>query len=130
MSATSVPSFPLQEFLGFTIEKGAGESTASLELDTRHRNPNGIAHGAVPFALMDTAMGAAVMSVVAPGQICATIEMHTRFIAGAATGTLIAHAKVTSAGRTIVHVEARTTDGSERLIASATASFAVITPRT
>lgn len=128
-TAPTIASFPLQEFLGFTMSKGDGSATASLDLDAHHRNPNGVAHGAVPFTLMDTAMGAATMSVVREGCFCATIEMHTRFIAAATVGTLTAQATVVSAGKRIVHLEAKTTDATGKLIATATASFAVIEPK-
>ena len=50
-------TFPLQEYLGFTIRRGEGSGTVGLELDERHLNPNGVAHGSVAFALMDTANG-------------------------------------------------------------------------
>lgn len=122
------PSFPLQEFLGLTVQQGAESATASLDLDERHHNPNGVCHGAVPFALMDTVMGGAVMAVVEEGQICATIEMHTRFHRPVQTGRLVAHATVIQQGRRVIHLEARTTGEDGRLIASATASFAVIDP--
>lgn len=38
--------------------------------------------GAVVFTLMDTAMGAARMSVVEEEMMCAAIEIHTRFRRG------------------------------------------------
>jgi acyl-CoA thioesterase len=120
--------FPLQEWLGFSIERGEGSAVAALTLDARHLNPNGIPHGAVPFTLMDTAMGAAVMTVVEPPNLCATIEMHTRFHATARGDELRAEATVLAAGRRIIHLEARTLDGLGRLVASATASFAVLEP--
>ena len=122
-------SFPLEEFLGFSIEHDEKSAAASLTLDERHMNPNAVAHGAVAFTLMDTAMGAAVMSVIPDDCHCATIEFHTRFHRGAAEGELAAEATVLTAGRRVVHLEARTTDGDGRLVASATASFAVIQPR-
>ncbi len=123
-------AFPLKEFLGFEIERGDGRGSASLELDDHHMNPNAVAHGAVAFALMDTAMGAAVMSVVPDGSSCATIEIHTRFHRAAVTGSLSAEATVMAPGRRIVHLEARTVDSDGRLVASATGSFAVIAPPT
>lgn len=127
MTATEDPTgFPLQEHLGFTIERGDGRASATLELADRHLNPNGVSHGAVAFTLMDTAMGAAVMSVVDDGCHCATIEMHTRFHRAASTGRLVAEATILHAGRRIVHLDARTVDAGGRLVASATASFAVI----
>jgi acyl-CoA thioesterase len=120
------PLFPLQEHLGFLIERGQGQATARLDLDERHMNPNGVSHGAVAFTMMDTAMGAAVMSVIDEGCYCATIEIHTRFIRAVPSGSLAATATVLHAGRRIVHLQARTTDGEGRLIATATGSFAVL----
>lgn len=120
--------FPLRDFLGFDIERGEGRATATLTLDDRHRNPFGLAHGAVAFTLMDTAMGAAVVSVLPEGAQCATIEVHTRFHAGAREGGLRAEAIVTTPGRRIIHLEAKTFDDDGRLVASATGSFAVFNP--
>lgn len=124
------PEFPLRAFLGFEIEASDGTAVTSLLLGERHMNPNNIAHGAVSFALMDTAMGGAVVSVLREGQTCATVEMHTRFHRPAAAGRLTATAKVLTAGRRMVHVEAKTIDDQGRLVASATSSFAVINPQT
>jgi len=117
--------FPLKEFLGFEIDRSDGVAVAVVDLDQRHHNPFGTAHGAVAFTLMDTAMGAAVMSVVDEGSLCATIEIHTRFHAGARAGQLRAEARVVSAGRRVVHLAAETRTATGTLVASATASFAV-----
>ena len=129
MNDPDEPSFPLKELLGITISRSDGRAIATLKLDERHHNPNEVAHGAVPFTLMDTAMGAAVMSVVSEDQVCATIEIHTRFHRGASEGTLSAEATVIKAGRRVIQLEARTTDDRDRLVATAPASFAVIDPR-
>lgn len=122
--------FPLKQYLGFTIQRGEGVASVSVELDERHFNPNGVAHGAVAFTLMDTAMGAAVMTVVDEGDMCATVEIQTRFHRAASTGTLTAEATVMTAGRRVVQLEARTVDDGGRLVASATGSFAVFRPPT
>lgn len=123
------PTFPLKQHLGFTVRRGERVATARLELDERHFNPNDVAHGAVAFTLMDTAMGAAVMTVVEEGEMCATIEMHTRFHRAASSGSLTAEATVLTAGRRVVQLESRTVDDEGRLVASATGSFAVFSPR-
>lgn len=130
MTGQDEPTFPLKEFLGFVIERGERCATASAEVGDRHMNPNDFVHGAVPFALMDTAMGAALMTVIDEGRQCATIEVHTRFHRGARRGRLSAEASVVTAGRRIIHLEARTTTDDGRLVASATGSFAVIDPPT
>lgn len=123
------PVFALKDFLDFAITFEAGRAIGTLTLDERHMNPNAVAHGGVCFTLMDTAMGGAVMTTLEEGFGCATIEMQTRFHRGARSGTLTATAEVMNAGRKIVHVQATTTDEDDQLIASATASFAVIEPR-
>lgn len=120
------PSFPLQAFLGFTIQRGEGSAHCHLEIGDAHLNPHGVAHGGVVSTVQDTAMGAAVSSVIPEGAICATIEMHTRFHAGVAAGPLRCEAVVISPGKRVVHAEAKTYDQRGRLVASATSSFAVI----
>ena len=97
--STSAPSFPLQEYLGMELsstEVGAG--TATLHLDDQHANPNGVAHGAVLFALVDTAMGKATMSVIDDNLYCASVELSLRFIRPASEGELIAEATVVKRG--------------------------------
>lgn len=123
------PSFPLQEFLAFEIRRGERVAETSLMIGPQHLNPNGVIHGGVAFSLMDTAMGAAAMSAVPEGGMCATIEVQARFHAGASSGVLRSEATVLSAGRRVIHLSSRTTDANGRLIASATGSFAVLEPR-
>jgi acyl-CoA thioesterase len=118
--------FPLQEFLGFTIEKGEGAAVARLTLDERHMNPHAIANGAVAFALMDTAMGAAAMTAIDEESWSTTIEMQIRYHRPAFSGELRAEANVLSAGKRVIHLEAKTFDAEGRLVASATGGFARI----
>ncbi|MBT4984087.1 MAG: PaaI family thioesterase [Ilumatobacter sp.] len=125
--STSAPSFPLQEYLGMELsstEMGAG--TATLHLDDQHANPNGVAHGAVLFALVDTAMGKATMSVIDDNLYCASVELSLRFIRPASEGELIAEATVVKRGRSIVHLEARVHDGDDRLVATSSGTFAIL----
>ncbi len=121
--------FALREFLGMAVEStGEGSATASLTVDDRHRNPNGVVHGAVLFAMVDTAMGAATMSVLPDGRYCASVDVQLRFVRPAAGGPLVADVDVLKQGRTVVHLEGRVVDGDRRLIATASATFAVISP--
>lgn len=119
------PDFGLKAVLGFELEHRDGSVCAVLDIGEVHLNPNGVVHGAVPFTLMDTAMGGAVMNTVDEGRACATIEMQTRYHRPISEGTLTATATVTTAGRRVVHLSAETRDQNDKLIASATASFAV-----
>lgn len=119
-------SFPLQAALGMEMGGDAHGATARLVAGEQHLNPNGVVHGAVLFAMADTAMGKATMDVIEPGCYCATIEIQLRFLRPAGPGPLLARATVLKPGRTIVHLEARVTDADDRLVALATGSFAVL----
>ena len=119
--------FPLQGYLGMGLtgtEPGTG--TAHVTLGEQHMNPNGVAHGAVLFALVDTAMGKATMSVVDDGFYCASVELSLRFIRPASAGELIADATVVKKGRNIVHLDARVHDADDRLIATSSGTFAIL----
>jgi len=125
--ATTGVSFPLQGYLGMELSGAeAGTGTATLTIGEQHVNPNGVAHGAVLFALVDTAMGKATTSVLDDGLYCASVEVSLRFIRPASTGELIADASVVKRGRSIVHLDARIHDTDGRLVATSSGTFAVL----
>ncbi|RMH81615.1 MAG: PaaI family thioesterase [Actinomyces sp.] len=131
--------FPLRSWLGFDLVATGDEVMAVLDVDERHLNPNGVVHGGVVFALVDTAMGSATMRVIDEGCLCASIEIHLRYLRPAGLGRLRAHTRVLRRGRRVVHLESRVTlvdpgaDGGGPVddrgaeIALATGSFAVLT---
>jgi acyl-CoA thioesterase len=120
--------FPLQQFLGMELtgdEPGVG--FAHLDVGPHHLNPNGVVHGAVLFALVDTAMGKSTMSAIdEPGRYCASIEVALRFIRPAVSGRLTATATVVKRGRNVVHLEARVVGDDQRLVATAAGTFAIL----
>jgi acyl-CoA thioesterase len=120
------PAFPLRDLLGFSIDSGDGEGTASLVVDERHINPHGAVHGAVMFALVDTAMGGATMSVLDEGSWCATVDIHTRFLAPCFGGRLTGRATVRRSGRRIIHLDGVVVDDDGTEFMAATGVFAVI----
>lgn len=119
-------AFPLRDMLGFSIEHGDGTGTASLDVDERHINPHGAVHGAVMFALVDTAMGGATMSVLDEGMWCATVDIHTRFLSPCFGGRLTATATVRRAGRRVVHLDGVVVDEDGKEFMAASGVFAVI----
>jgi uncharacterized protein (TIGR00369 family) len=123
--------FALKRHLGMTIDAGDpgdGRGIARLELDERHHNPNGVAHGAVLFAMVDTAMGKATMEVLPEGRRCASIEVQLRFLRPEISGALEAEAHVVKQGRRIVFLDGRVNDEDGRLVATASGTFAVLEP--
>lgn len=119
--------FPLQAHLGMTVESpDPGTGVATIAVTPETHNPNGVVHGAVVFALADTSMGAATMSVLDDGLACASIEVHVRFLRPTSSGTITATSQVIKHGRRIVQLDSRITDEDGQLIAAASGSFAVI----
>lgn len=122
---TPPPAFPLRDLLGFELEMGDGNATATLDVTEMHINPHGSLHGAVPFTMIDTAMGAATMSVIAEDHFCSTIDITTRYLAPCRSGRITCVATVRRAGRRIAHLDAvvSTEDGTE--IVAATGTFVI-----
>jgi acyl-CoA thioesterase len=105
---------------------GPGRGAARLEVGPEHLNPNGVVHGAVLFAMMDTAMGAATVSILAEGRFCASVDVHLRFIRPVSRGGLDVEARVVHPGRRVVQLEATARDDDGRLVATATGGFVVL----
>jgi acyl-coenzyme A thioesterase 13 len=120
--------FPLRRFLGMELTgESPGLGVAHVDIGPEHLNPNGVVHGAVLFALVDTAMGKSTMSVVdEPGRYCASIEVSLRFIRPAVAGRLTATTTVVKRGRNVVHLEGRVAGDDERLVATAAGTFAIL----
>jgi acyl-CoA thioesterase len=120
-------SFPLQAHLGMAVgSPGPGVGTAEVEVTPALHNPNGVVHGAVLFAMADTSMGAATMSLLGEGEACASIEVQLRFLRPVAAGRLTARTEVLRRGRRVVQLASRIEDAAGELVAVASGSFAVI----
>lgn len=119
--------FELARFCNLVIDDVTdGVCRGHVDVDlARHANPNGVVHGAVIFALVDTTMGAATMDAL-DGRRCASIDVQLRFLRPAISGTLNVESRVLRAGRRIVHLDSSVTGDDGRLVAVATGSFAVL----
>ena len=93
-------------------------------------NPIGMVHGGYASALLDSACGCAVHASLAPGQKYTTLELKVAFHKAMTveTGVVRAVGTVLSIGRRAAFAEARLTDASGRLLASATSTLLVMTP--
>lgn len=80
-------------------------------------------HGAVLFALVDTAMGKAAMSVLPEGQHATSVDVQLRFVRPAWAGSLQAAVAVLKQGRNVIHLEGRVEGDEGRLIATAAGTF-------
>jgi|FLYL01.1.fsa_nt_gi acyl-CoA thioesterase len=129
MSEFRPEDFPLATFLGMRYGPvAAGAGRAEIEILPQHLNPHGFVHGGVVFTLIDTLMGAAAMSLVAPGERVATVDLHIRFHRGVSGGVLSAEAKTLHRSGSTITMAAEAANGDGDPVASATASFRVLRP--
>ncbi len=95
--------------VGFRIDPAAsrrGLCTVTGRVEHRHLNINGVVHGGVYATILDTAMGAAVVSLLREGETTATTSLYVEFLRAAREGdTLTARGEVLRRGRHIAFVE-------------------------
>ena len=95
--------------VGFRIDpahSGHGAVVVTGTVERRHLNINGVVHGGVYATILDTAMGASVVSTLADGETTATTSLYVEFLRAAREGeTLVARGKVLRRGRHIAFAE-------------------------
>ena len=95
--------------VGFGIDEAhsrRGTVTVTGHVERRHLNINGVVHGGVYATILDTAMGAAVVSMLGEGETTATTSLYVEFLRAAREGeTLTAKGEVLRRGRHIAFAE-------------------------
>jgi len=101
------------------VEAEPGRVSFTMVPSEFHLNPFGLVHGGVLAALIDTAMGCAVHSLLPVGAGYVTSELNVRYLRGAglANGALSCTGEVVKNGRRSMVVQARVTDDSGREVA-------------
>jgi len=120
---------PLADYLH--ISNGGttdGQATYFLDVVPELLNPHGVLHGGAVYVMVDYSMGGATMSVLPPGEICATIEIKISYLAGVRGGTLTCTTNIIKRGKSVVFLESKVTDAGGTIVAAATGSFAIIRP--
>lgn len=118
MSAMRAP--PFNQYLGIQVARmEGGRAEATLELAPHHTNNRGVAHGGVVSSLLDSAMGAAVISAIPKEWWCATTGLSIQFVAGAREGSLVATGEVVRRGRSVAFVRGEARDPAGGLVATA-----------
>jgi uncharacterized protein (TIGR00369 family) len=92
-----------------------------------HYNPLGSVHGGYISTLLDSCMGCAVHTELAPGQGFTSLELKVNFVrrVSAETGPVRAEGKVIHVGGQVATAEGRLVDGKGRLLAHGTTTCLV-----
>ena len=115
---------PFNSYLGTkVVVKETGNATVVLDLAPHHLNRRGVTHGGVITSLLDSALGAAVISSIPAEWWCATTSLSTQFLEGAGQGRLTATGRVLRRGRRVAFAEGEVRDERQRVIATATGTW-------
>jgi uncharacterized protein (TIGR00369 family) len=124
------PMPPVAELLGWQLEEidpEAGTIVVKYDAKPQFTNPLGNVQGGIVAAMLDDAMGPALVATLPPGQFAPTLEMKISYLAPAKVGPLWAHGRVVKRGRSTAFVEGDLVDEHGKLIARATATVQIIT---
>jgi uncharacterized protein (TIGR00369 family) len=126
--AGKLPTPPIMQTIepfDFTAEPGV--ITFHSIPGFRHYNPIGSVHGSYAAALLDSAMGLAVHSMLPAGTGYTTLEFKISFIRGMSTdtGPVRSEGRTLSVGRRAATAEGRITDSKGRLLVHATTTCLV-----
>ena len=128
MFAGKLPSPPIMQTIEpFDYAAEPGIISFQTVPGFRHYNPIGSVHGSYAAALLDSAMGLAVHSMLPAGSGYTTLEFKISFIRGMTkdTGAVRTEGRTMSVGRRAATAEARITDSKGRLLAHATTTCLV-----
>lgn len=120
---------PIGETLGFALVEVELGRVVFEGTPGRHvYNPLGIVHGGYAATLLDSACGIATASRMAAGESFTTLEIKVAYHRAMTehTGPVRAEGIVTSMGRRVAYADAKLTDSSGKLLASATSTLLVM----
>lgn len=124
----SPPPHPFAELIGLSFElQQPGQSACSLQVREALKNPQGVVHGAVLYALADTGMGGALYPTLEAGELCATIEVKISYFRPVHSGIIRCHTRICHRGRRVASLESELRVEQE-LVAKATGSYSIFTP--
>jgi len=111
---------PFNELLGSRCTlREPGRTRYELEVGPDHLNKRGVAHGGVVASLLDTALGAAVVSSIRPREWTGTLELSVQFREPVFPGVIAAEGRVARRGRTVAFAEGEIRDPQGKILAVA-----------
>ena len=120
MSDLHSATTPFNDLLGTRcVLKEAGRTRYELAVGPQHLNKRGVAHGGVVTSLLDTALGAAVVSSIQPEEWTGTLELSVQFREPVIPGVIIAEGRVARRGKAVAFAEGEIRDSAGRILATA-----------
>ena len=107
-----------------------GAARIELALTAIHANRQGLPHGGIHAALLDSAMGYAGCHADEGGMNALTLSLNVQYLSRPEGSRLIATARRTGGGRSTYFAEGEVTDETGRVIATGTGVFRYRKPAT
>jgi uncharacterized protein (TIGR00369 family) len=124
-----LPEPPMARLIDFRLRVAEpGRIVMELEPHESLENTIGLLHGATAAALLDTAMGCAISTMLPAGQGSVTLDLKLAYLRplSVRSGTIQAEGKVVKLGRQTSYAEGFVRDGSGNLAVHATATFSMV----
>jgi uncharacterized protein (TIGR00369 family) len=124
-----LPPPPMARLIGFVMTVAEpGQVVMELAPEESLENNLGLLHGATAAALLDTAMGCAISTMLPAGQASVTLDLKLTYLRplSVRSGTITAEGKVIKIGRQTSYAEGYVRDGPGNLAVHATATFTMI----
>jgi uncharacterized protein (TIGR00369 family) len=124
-----LPEPPMARLIDFRLRVAEpGRIVMELEPHEGLENTLGLLHGATAAALLDTAMGCAISTMLPAGQGAVTLDLKLTYLRplSVRSGTISAEGKIIKLGRQTSYAEGFVHDGSGNLAVHATATFSMI----
>ena len=124
-----LPPPPMARLIGFDMRVAEpGRIVMELEPDESLENTIGLLHGATAAALLDTAMGCAISTMLPAGQGAVTLDLKLTYLRplSVRSGKISAEGKIIKLGRQTSYTEGFVRDGAGNLAVHATATFSMI----
>jgi uncharacterized protein (TIGR00369 family) len=111
---------PFHELIGARCTlREEGRARYELTVGPQHLNRRGVAHGGVVSALLDTALGTAVVAAIAREEWCGTMQLSIQFREPVFPGMVTAEGRMARRGRTAAFAEGEIRDARGRVLATA-----------
>ena len=124
-----LPEPPMARLIDFRLRVAEpGRIVMELEPHEGLENTIGLLHGATAAALLDTAMGCAISTMLPAGQGAVTLDLKLTYLRplSVKSGKISAEGKIIKLGRQTSYTEGFVRDGAGNLAVHATATFSMI----
>jgi len=120
----ALSAVPFARLLGIQVDSiEAGRAALSLQIRDEFKQNNGVVHGGVIAALIDSATASAILTLLEPAERTTTVDLTISYLRPLVSGAVVATARVVREGRRLIVASADLTDSAGNLAATALSTY-------